>query len=44
MEPSWMTCKSDKIKMERRGQTVKYWADPETLYALAAFFKQPVNI
>ena len=32
------------IKMRRRGQTVECWVDPETLDALAEFFKQPVNV
>jgi DNA-binding transcriptional ArsR family regulator len=32
------------IKMKRRGQTVECWVDPETLDALATFFKEPINV
>jgi DNA-binding transcriptional ArsR family regulator len=32
------------IKMERRGQNVECWVDPETLDALAMFFKEPLNV
>ena len=30
------------IRMERRGQNVECWVDPETLNVLAMFFSQPV--
>ena len=30
--------------MKRRGQTVECWVDPETLDALAMFFKEPINV
>ncbi len=32
------------IRMERRGQNVECWADPETLNALATFLNQPVRV
>jgi len=32
------------IRMERRGQTVMCWIDPQTLDWLSAFFKQPVPV
>jgi ArsR family transcriptional regulator len=31
------------IRMERRGQRVECWVDPETLGGLAAFFQNSVN-
>jgi len=30
------------IRMERRGQNVECWVDPETLRALASFFALPI--
>jgi len=32
------------IRVERRGQNVECWADPETLNALATFLNQPVRV
>lgn len=32
------------IKIERKGQNVECWVDPDTLDALARFFKQPVQV
>jgi ArsR family transcriptional regulator len=32
------------IKIERKGQNVECWVDPDTLDALAEFFKQPVRV
>ena len=32
------------IRMERRGQNVECWVDPETLNALATFLNQPVRV
>ena len=32
------------IRMERRGQNVECWVDPETLSALALFFNHPVPV
>jgi ArsR family transcriptional regulator len=32
------------IRMERRGQNVECWADPETLNALVTFLHQPVRV
>ncbi len=32
------------IRMERRGQRIECWVDPETVNALAAFFAQPTPV